>query len=72
VHRGASSLEDTDFLSWLPSAERTLSSTVEHSSTPSFLLFLRFISPLNCRFSHRFSSRYDREEYDPKLFFVKV
>jgi hypothetical protein len=35
-------------------------------------LLLRFIRPLNSRFSHCFSSRDDREKYDPKLFFVKV
>jgi hypothetical protein len=38
----------------------------------AFLLLLQFIDPLNYLFSNRFSSRNDREKYDPKLFFIKV
>jgi hypothetical protein len=66
------SFESPDLNCTIPSAERTLSATVAHAPIPSFLLFLRFIGPLNYLFSHRFSSRDDREKYNPKLFFIEV
>jgi hypothetical protein len=56
----------------IASGERALSATGAHPPIPSFLLLLRFIGPLNYLFSHCFSSRDDREKYDPKLSFIKV
>jgi hypothetical protein len=60
------------FNEMVASGERTLSATGAHPPLPSFLLLLRLSGLLSYLFSHRFSSRDDREKYDPKLFFIEI